>query len=368
MSNLDTFGFIVHPLDMNDVVRFEPRAAGKRVELVSKVLEWMPAHKQSHVTGVRSKTGKEIHGYFLAASFLPHQFTQLPREQVYKKIIDAGKIAESLGAKIIGLGGFTSVVGDAGESIADHLQIGVTSGNSYTIATALEGAIEGAKMMDIDPREASATVVGATGSIGRVCAQILSRQVASLTITARSLSRLKNVAEMIYEFSGKRPKVTTDLHSALHGADIVISASSAGGGIIKGAYLRSGAVVCDVALPHDCSREVAETRNDVLVIEGGLVEVPGPVDFGTNFGYPPGIALACMAETMILTLEGRFDDYSIGRRIEIEKVMEIQSLAQKHGFKLAGFRSFNAPVTREEIENIKENVKKLRSQSQIFIG
>jgi predicted amino acid dehydrogenase len=241
----------------------------------------------------------------------------------------------------------------------------VTSGSSYTIATALEGALEAARAMDLDPHECSATVVGATGSIGRVCAQLLSREVASLTITARSLSRLKNVAESFREFSGKRPRVTTDLHSALVTADIVITASSSGGGIIKPISLRSGAVVCDVALPHDCSREIVEMRNDVLVIEGGLVEVPGWVKFGTDFGYPPKIALACMAETMILTLEGRFENYSLGRRIEIEKVMEIQSLAKKHGFKLAGFRSFNAPVTQEDIDRIKSNVKKERETAQL---
>src|ERR1700694_1945647 len=110
---MDAFGFVIHPLDMADVIRFDPNAKGKRLELVAKVLEWMPASKQSHITGIRSKTGKEIHGYFLAASFLPEQFISLPREQVYGKIIKAGKIAESLGAKIVGLGGFTSVVGDA---------------------------------------------------------------------------------------------------------------------------------------------------------------------------------------------------------------------------------------------------------------
>lgn len=357
---MDAFGFVIHPLDMADVIRFDPKAEGKRIELVSKVLEWMPANKQSHITGLRSKTGKEIHGYFLAASFLPDQFVQLPREKVYKKIIEAGKIGQSLGAKIIGLGGFTSVVGDAGKTIAENLDIAVTSGSSYTIATALEGALAAARAMDIDPCRASATVVGATGSIGRVCAQLLSREVASLTITARSLSRLKTVAESVREFSGKRPRVTTELHNALVTADIVISASSSGGGIIRPLSLRSGAVVCDVALPHDCSREIAESRNDVLVIEGGVVEVPGPVDFGTNFGYPPGIALACMAETMILTFEGRFENYSLGRRIEIEKVMEIQSLAQKHGFKLAGFRSFNAPIRKADIERIKSNVKRER--------
>src|SRR5438477_6612250 len=133
---MDTFGFVIHPLDMADVVRFDPKAEGKRIELVSKVLEWMPANKESHITGIRSKTGKEIHGYFVSACFLPHQFVQLPREKIYQKIINAGKIAENLGAKIIGLGGFTSVVGDAGHTIAENLNIAVTSGSSYTIATA----------------------------------------------------------------------------------------------------------------------------------------------------------------------------------------------------------------------------------------
>lgn len=367
---MDAFGFVIHPLDMADVIRFDPKAQGKRFELVSKVLEWIPPNKQSHVIGVRSKTEKEIHGYFLAVPYLPHHFLQFPREHVYGRIIRAGKLAESLGAKILGLGGFTSVVGDAGYTIADQLNIAVTSGSSYTIATALEGALEAAKAMDIDPREATATVVGATGSIGRVCAQLLSREVASLIITARSLSRLQNVAESIRKFSGKIPRVTTELHSALSNADIVISASSSGGGIIQPAALAPGSVVCDVALPHDCSKEVAEIRQDVLILEGGLVEVPGPVDFGTDFGYPPRIALACMAETMILTLEGRFENYSLGRRIEIEKVMEIQDLASKHGFRLAGFRSFNAQVTQDRIEEIKENASHANrrgERSKIYI-
>ena len=35
-------------------------------------------------------------------------------------------------------------------------------------------------------------------------------------------------------------------------------------------------------------QRVAQERDDVLVIEGGMVDVPGPVDFGFDFGFPPG--------------------------------------------------------------------------------
>jgi fatty aldehyde-generating acyl-ACP reductase len=37
------------------------------------------------------------------------------------------------------LGAFTAVVGDAGITIAKNLNIPVTTGNSYTVATAIEG-------------------------------------------------------------------------------------------------------------------------------------------------------------------------------------------------------------------------------------
>ena len=68
-------------------------------------------------------------------------------------------------------------------------------------------------------------------------------------------------------------------------------------------------------------------------------------DFGFDFGYPRGVSLACMAETIILALEGRYENYSLGRGIQLRQVEEISRLADKHGFRLAGFRSFDRFVT-----------------------
>jgi hypothetical protein len=61
-----------------------------------------------------------------------------------------------------------------------------------------------------------------------------------------------------------------------------------------------------------------------------------------------------MAETMILALEGRYENFSIGRDLSMEKVKEIAALADKHGFKLAGFRSFERQVTDEYIDGVKK--------------
>ena len=131
---------------------------------------------------------------------------------------------------------------------------------------------------------------------------------------------------------------------------MIVTCTTSGGGILRPEALKSGCVICDVAVPHDVCREVAQLRPDVLVLEGGVVEAPGEARFNFDFGFPEGICLACMAETMTLALEGRFEDFSIGRGLEMEKVEEIQRLATRHGFRLAGFRAFDEPITTERIE------------------
>jgi predicted amino acid dehydrogenase len=68
-----------------------------------------------------------------------------------------------------------------------------------------------------------------------------------------------------------------------------------------------------VARPRDVSREVVEKRDDVLVIEGGVIAVPGPVNFNFNFGFPDKTAYACMSETMLMALEGSYEPFTLGR-------------------------------------------------------
>jgi predicted amino acid dehydrogenase len=127
--------------------------------------------------------------------------------------------------------------------------------------------------------------------------------------------------------------------------------------IIEPGDIKTGAVVCDVARPRDVSELVVKRRNDVLVIDGGIVQVPGPVDFHFNFGLPRRMAWACLAETMMLALEGRYENYTIGKEISVEKVNETMAFAKKHGFKLAGLRSFEKKLTDAYINKVRENTR-----------
>jgi len=275
---------------------------------------WPPVYL-SHVTGVRSEaTGKEIEGWLLACPFTARQMVRLPPQTVYKKIVRTGRLAQRLGARILGLGAFASVVGDGGVTIARHLNIPVTTGHSLTVAVVVETLLEAARCRGIRPALTTAAVVGATGSIGSACAELLAPMVAELVLIGRRESRLAQVRARV-ETAGARLVRTSTRVEDIREARLVLSATSAAKPIIQPQHLKHGAVVCDVALPRDVSLRVARERDDVLLIEGGLVDVPGEVDFGFDFGLPPGKAYACMAEAMVLALEGRCESYSLGRQI-----------------------------------------------------
>jgi hypothetical protein len=92
---------------------------------------------------------------------------------------------------------------------------------------------------------------------------------------------------------------------------------------------------------------------DVLVIESGEIQLPGNVEM-KNIGLPKGVAYACLAETIVLALEGRFENFTVGRAIEWEKVREIYKLGIKHGMKLAEISGVNGPFSDEDIERVRE--------------
>ncbi|PJF29139.1 MAG: shikimate dehydrogenase, partial [Phototrophicales bacterium] len=58
--------------------------------------------------------------------------------------------------------------------------------------------------------------------------------------------------------------------------------------------------------------------------------------------------------------EGRYEDYTIGKDISIEQALEVGEIATRHGFKLAGFRSFEKPVTDEQINLVRERAQHRR--------
>jgi predicted amino acid dehydrogenase len=360
---VDTFAFIIHPIDpKRDIRRKFPFLAKVVTNWQIKLLApYFPPVYLSEVSGITSaSTGKQIKGWLLACPLTPVHFMELPEKRVYRKIIETGRLAEKLGAGLLGLGAYTSVVGDAGQSIARALDVPVTTGDSYTIAVAVRSVRKAAEVMDIPMQTATTAIVGASGAIGQVCAELLAEQVDHLILIGRRLDALETLRHRIMA-SGARAQIEiSNQMEDLRHAQLILTVTSALHAVIHPEHLQPGSVVCDVARPRDVSVQVAAARDDVLVIDGGMVDIPGPADFHFNFGFPPGKGYACMAETIALTLEGRLEDYTLGKEITRSRVEEITQIADKHGFQLSGFRSFERPVTEEQIERVRANAKKKR--------
>jgi len=356
---MDSFAFIIHPIDpKRDVSRKFPTLGRVLTERqIDFFSTFFPPVYISEIEGITSQaTGKIIKGWFIACPYTPRRMMQLPERTVYRKIIQTGRMAEKLGADILGLGAFTSVVGDAGVTIANALDVPVTTGDSYTVAMAVQAIRDAARVMDIRMGEATVAVVGATGAIGRVCAELLAGEAARTLLVARDEKKLEALRGRLQVRARSELLVSTKM-DVLKDAQLILTVTSAIHDVIRPEHLQPGSVICDVARPRDVSAMVAGARDDILVIDGGMVDVPGPVNFHFNFGFPEGKAYACMAETIALALEGRFEDYTVGKDITLERVQEITAISERHGFRMSGFRSFEREVTEEQIDTVRRNAR-----------
>jgi predicted amino acid dehydrogenase len=155
--------------------------------------------------------------------------------------------------------------------------------------------------------------------------------------------------------------VATDPSPALAEVDVIVTATSAAGHkVLDIMRVKPGCVITDVARPLDMSAEDVAKRPDVLVIESGEVELPGEVRM-KSIGLPDGVAYACLAETIVLALEGRYESFTVGRNISWPKVKEIYRLGLKHGMRLATISGVNGPYTDEDFDRVRAAALAARS-------
>jgi predicted amino acid dehydrogenase len=365
-STKTRFAFVIHPLSTRFIAN-HPRFRFTRYlpeRLVERVAAYFPPMYIAKMRGIRSNaTGEELEGLLFTLGATPRELMRHDTAFTYRRLIRCARMAERMGAKIMGLGAFTSVVGDAGITVAQKSVIGITSGNSLTVAATLEAAKRAVILMGGRVDQGRAVVIGATGSIGSVCARLLAQAIGDVVLVAPRTERLLALKQQIErETPGAHVIATPHAEAYLGDADLIVTTTSAlTGRVIDIDKLKPGAVICDVARPPDVREADALRRPDVLVIESGEILLPGTPDFGFDIGLPPGTAYACLSETALLAMEGMFDDYTLGRHIEIDKAKEMYRLMKKHGLELAGLRSFDRYITEADIAE-KRRLADLRRQ------
>lgn len=349
------FGFIFHPLDLGLLAEGfqDDDLKQKRPALLAKVMTWIPPFRRGVITGVQSSLGVEIAGDMILMPLLPEQMLTMDDDFVLSRLVEAGRLAEHYGDKIVGLGAYAANIGRKGLHLTKHLRIPVTTGSSYTIAVAHEATLKACEAVGVHLQEATVAVVGATGTIGSICARLMAKEAGRVVLVARNQQRLEDLGHSIKETSRANIVWLTDLDAAIRNADVIMVATNSPTNLIDINKVKSGAVICDISRPRNVSEEVALVRPDLLVLDGGIVRPPGHMETGFSFGLASSLAYACMAETMILTLEGRYESYSLGGNADLAKVEEIGQLAKKHGFALAAMRSYEKEISKQQIESVR---------------
>lgn len=346
---MSTFAFFIHNTNWEFISKAfgEPllKFAGpgniSKKRLAERVLRWADPFMCSEIHNVRSVKGSEANGYFIFSMLVPEQLLYMDQKYLIRHIVKGGEIAKKLDVKILGLGAYTALVGRRGAQIAKALNLPVTTGTSFTISSSIDAIFLAAKMLEIDLKNAKCTVVGASGTIGSIFARLISREVGAIKLVARNIMKLKNLASVVSSESPEcKVGISTDIKEGIKDADIALFCTNYPDVLISSADLPPGIMICDLSIPKNVPLEVYRDRKDIILIEGGLVKCPGNPNF--NFFYGPSasnMTYACVAETMILSLEKIFENYSLGGNITTEKVELIGKLGKENGFIVDSLRS-----------------------------
>ncbi len=376
-ANPDTegsFGFVIHPSDyqhLKRILRYISIMDRNLPEpLVQRFLFHLPPLEILCVPFNFFGLERRALCWGLLCPLLPIQMVTAERAAI-SKVLAAIERANDLGCKIVGLGGFTSIIGSGGLEIAKRSNVPVTSGNTYTAAVIIQSVRKAAAVLDLDLSEARVAVIGATGDIGSACVRELVKSCGSMVLVARNEKRLERLLCTL-NVDSHRVEVNRRPSEAAASADIVITVTSAVTTILDPEALKTGAIVCDASYPANILKEIRGVRDDLLVYEGGIVEWPGlweQVPVGNpfwRFNAPVGVH-GCFAETLLLALENLYSTYSIGRGdISPDRIAAMLSIAEKYGFRPARFWHGDGGYTDQEIDRIRN--ARLRSSMRAVVN
>lgn len=330
-----TFAFLVHP---RADLRQDMARLAKPLGLVPSVV-FDHALRRLPLSPLRfasvSLNGSELGRLILVPFGARHLLAD--RRTGARKVAQAVDLAAAGGADVVGLGGLTSPVTNGGRQLSRRSDIGVTNGNAFTAGTVHRQVRE---LLRAAPAGRVA-VVGATGSVGSAVTRLLARDGlgADLLLVARDRSRLDPLTDSV----GARS--ATEL-AAIAACDVVVLLTAAADAVIGVEHLRRGAVVLDATQPRNTGPDLLRRRPDVLVLDGGVVDVPGLRLRGGSIGLAPGQAFACLAETMLLSLSAHRGHFSLGRPTldQVDRIVEIADDFGGLGFRPAAASSFGRPV------------------------
>ncbi len=364
-KRVNRFAYLIHPLSQNHLKRVKAvdilsSIVPRSMNTVEKLMAHSPPFVYSRVKGIKSPTGVEAEGWLISIGETSDEMEKHSPDFTTKKILKAAEKAKRLGAQVMGISMLPKGMHGTSIEVGKHAALPITTGNSYTASTALWAAADAVRQMGLSKLKdgkvlkAKAMVIGATGDVGAICARLLATAFESVYIVSRNMAKLLSLQDSLQEQKkGLKLQVSTRADRFLEDMDVVVIASSGARESIDIMRVKPGCVITDITRPMVFSQKEVAKRQDVLVITGGEIQLPGDAIEMKDIALPHGVAYAGLAETIILALEGRFEDFTKGSNTEWEKVKEIYKLGIKHGMTLSSISGVDGPLSEEDILRVK---------------
>ena len=291
-----------------------PDQAALSSESIKSLFSFIPPRDLFKIKA-RSKTGAEINGVYIETFIDPDKLdTQFIRTNI-SKVMNAVSCAKKMGAKIVTLGGFTSIVLEGNLDSVSSGETKFTTGNTLTAAYIVKGIEKAAIHYDINLKGSNILIVGATGDIGIACINYLRHKVKKFQLCARNNQRLGKLSQQLMK-ENIPVNYSVDLQDLIPEADIIICVASSTG--IKLAGCKKNVLICDAGYPKNLETKI-ENNIGLNLFHGGM----GQVSYGYNFSpdysnnmyhyAAPNISHGCILEAMVLAFENKFETYSFGK-------------------------------------------------------
>ena len=306
---------------------------------IKDILPWIPPRAVCHVE-IGSIGGTKARGLYIDSFIPPDRLEAAYVHENIARVRGAAAYAIKAGAKIVSLGGFSSILIEGNfDQLPERHDTVFTTGNTLTVGFIVQGIKKMCALEDRNLRRSTLLIVGATGDVGSGCARCLAPFVGRVLLSARNLERLRRLAAEL-EANGVQVEIASDLQRFSAEADLVICAASLASPSLLLGRITPHAIVCDAGYPKNLSPSAE--MPDAKVFFGGLGQITGGMTFVPDFcgilnRHPfPDVVHGCLLEGMALALEARFEPFSQGRGfITPERVEEIEAIAARHGIYLA---------------------------------
>ena len=315
---------------------------------IKDILPWIPPRAVCHVD-VGSIAGAEAHGLYVDSFIPPDRLEAAYVHENIARVRGAATCAIKAGAKIVSLGGFSSILIEGNfDQLPERHSTAFTTGNTLTVAFIVQGIKKMCALEGRNIQSSTLLIVGATGDVGSGCARCLAPLVRRVLLSARNAERLQRLAVDL-RADGVQVEIATDLQRFSAEADLVICAASLASPSLLLDRIAPDALVCDAGYPKNLSPRAELPGTTVFF--GGLGQITGGMRFAPDFRgilnrHPfPDVVHGCLLEGMALALEGRFEPFSQGRgSITSGRVGEIETIAARHGIYLAPLYNADGPV------------------------